>query len=181
MIDSFLTFAAEGDGLMRVINNFGVDLRVIVAHAINFTVVALALYHLAYKPVVNTMETRQDTIEKGLNDAAEAKKRLSEANREREEMLRDARQEAQRILSEYKDKAKVHYDQQVSETAGKIEEMTQKARESNELERKKMLSEVRQEVARLVVLTSSKVLRKDLSDQERQRLNESATQELAQL
>ena len=42
-----------------------------------------------------------------------------------------------------------------------------------------MLSDVRQEVARLVVATSSKVLSKELSDTDKQSFSDAAAKELA--
>ena len=50
---------------------------------------------------------------------------------------------------------------------------------ATELERQKMLSEVRQEVARLVVATTGKVLSRDLSDSEKATFSEAAAKELA--
>ena len=53
------------------------------------------------------------------------------------------------------------------------------ASEATELERQKMLSDVRQEVARLVVATSGKVLSRELTDAEKTSFSDSAAKELA--
>ena len=70
-------------------------------------------------------------------------------------------------------------DKKTQEAAAQAEAIIRKASEATELERQKMLSDVRQEVARLVITTSSKVLSRDLSDTEKQAFSESATKELA--
>jgi len=44
-----------------------------------------------------------------------------------------------------------------------------------------MLSEVRQEVARLVVLTSGKVLKRELGDEDKSRITKSAVEEIGQM
>jgi len=56
--------------------------------------------------------------------------------------------------------------------------MLAKAQQAIELEHAKMLQEVRGEIARLVTLTTSKVLAKELSPEERTRYTQAATQEL---
>jgi F-type H+-transporting ATPase subunit b len=70
-------------------------------------------------------------------------------------------------------------EQKTQEAATQAEAIMRKASEATELERQKMLSDVRQEVARLVVATSSKVLSRDLSDSEKQTFSDSAAKELA--
>jgi F-type H+-transporting ATPase subunit b len=78
-----------------------------------------------------------------------------------------------------RENAKAFEDKKTQEASGKVEEMISKAKEAIELERKKMLTEVREEVTRLVVNTSSKVLSKELSDDEKSRFSKSATEELS--
>ena len=65
------------------------------------------------------------------------------------------------------------------EATAHAEAIIRKAHEATELERQKMLSDVRHEVARLVVKTSSVVLDRDLSSDEKEQFSNSAASELA--
>ena len=65
------------------------------------------------------------------------------------------------------------------EAAAQAEAIIRKASEATELERQKMLSEVRQE-ARLVVETSAKVLTRELSADEKAIYSNAAAKELAE-
>ncbi len=87
--------------------------------------------------------------------------------------------DAQKILNETREKSEEMIEQKTQEAAAQAEAIIRKASEATELERQKMLSDVRQEVARLVVETSSKVLSRDLSDSEKQTFSDSAAKELA--
>ena len=170
-----LTFVAaagaEGDNLL---GTFGIDGAIIVAQAINFLIVVGALYWFAIKPVLSTMDERQKKIADGLQYAEEMKSKLAESEREQAELLKRASEEAQGIVKEARDQAKTYYDQQVQQTSGKVEEMIRSAKQANEFDREKMLSEVRQEIAQLVVATSAKVLDKELTDSDRSRYNDTA-------
>lgn len=171
--------AAEENKLTMITNKFGVSVPTLVAQMVNFCLVALALYFLAVKPVVATLDERQQKIADGLQYAEEMKTQLAEAERERAEKVKQAAIEAQAILAEARDQSKEMIEQKTQEAAAQAEAIIRKATEATELERQKMLSDVRQEVARLVVATSSKVLSRDLSAEEKSNFSESAAKELA--
>jgi F-type H+-transporting ATPase subunit b len=171
----------ESAGLVaEIAGQFGVSLQTLVAQVINFLIVAVALYYLAVKPVVATLDQRQKTISDGLQYAEDMKLQLAKAEQERAETIKKATLDAQRILAEAREQAKDLLDRKTNEAAAKAESIIHKAHEAIDVERSKMLSEVRQEVARLVVATSGKVLSRELSEQERSRFGEVAARELAQ-
>lgn len=170
--------AAADTGL---IDRFGIKLDLIIAQAINFIVVAFLLWRFAFKPVMATLDERQRKISEGLQFAEESKKQLEETEKRQAEVLRDANAKAQDILQEARDNAARFEEKMKQDTASQIEEMRKRADEANEREREKMLAEVREEIARLVVLTSGKVLQRDLNDNERSRLDKMAAEEISQL
>ena len=133
----------------------------------------------AVKPVAKTLDERQQKIADGLQYAEEMKEQLVKAERERDEKIKEAAQDAQRILSEAREQSKEMIEHKTQEAAAQAEAIIRKASEATELERQKMLSDVRQEVARLVVATSSKVLSKELSDADKQSFSDAAAKELA--
>ncbi|MFO8027300.1 MAG: F0F1 ATP synthase subunit B, partial [Opitutales bacterium] len=137
------------------------------------------LYFLAVKPVARTLDERQQKIADGLQYAEEMKTQLAEAERERAEKMKEAAQDAQRILGEAREQSKEMIEHKTQEAAAQAESIIRKASEATELERQKMLSDVRQEVARLVVATTSSVLSKELSEEDKQSFSDAAAKELA--
>lgn len=182
MLESLSFLAAAGtDSDAGLVGQFGINGKVIFAQVVNFIVVGFLLWRFAYKPVMETLEERQTKIADGLKFAEEAKQQLVDAEARQKEVLREANREAQKILHEARESSKAFEDKMKKETSRQIEDMRRRAEESNELERLKMLSEVRKEIARLVVLTSGKVLQRELQDSERERLNTTAMEEIARL
>lgn len=173
--------ADEANKLTIIFDTFGINGKILIAQAINFIVVAFVLWKFAFKPVMATLDERQRKIAEGLQFAEESKSQLEETEKRQAEVLREANTKAQEILHEARDNASEFEEKMKGETASQIEEMRKRSEESNELERKKMLTEVRQEVARLVVMTSGKVLQRELGDDEKQRLNKAAADEISQL
>ena len=171
----------EANKLVMITEKFGVSLPTLVAQMVNFCLVALALYYFAIKPVTKTLDERKQKISDGLQYAEEMKVQLAEAERERAAKVKEAAEEAQRILSEAREQSKELIEKKTQEAAAQAEAIIRKASEATELERQKILSDLRQEVAQLVVITSSKVLSRDLSDTEKQTFADSATKELASI
>ena len=162
-----------------ITDKFGVSVPTLIAQMVNFCFVALVLYYFAVKPISTTLEERQQKISDGLQYAEEMKTQLAEAERERTEKVKQAAIGAQKILAEAREQSKEMIEVKTQEAAAQAEAIIRKASEATELERQKMLADVRQEVARLVVATSSKVLSRDLSDAEKSTFSESAAKELA--
>lgn len=171
--------AGEAGKFQALAGKFGVSWPTLIAQMVNFCVVAAALYFFAVKPVAKTLNERQQKIADGLQYAEEMKAQLAEAERERAEKAKKAAQDAQHILSEAREQSKEMIEQKTQEAAAQAEAIIRKASEATELERQKMLSDVRQEVARLVVATSAKVLAKELSDADKESYADSAAKELA--
>lgn len=164
---------------IAIFDRFGVTWPTLIAQMVNFCIVAFLLYRFAVKPIELTLDERQKKIADGLQYAEEMKRQLAEAERERAEKVKAAAVEAQRIMGEARDQSKELIEKKIQEAAAQAEALIRKAGEASELERQKMLSEVRKEVARLVVATSSKVLSRELSDSEKQNFSDSAARELA--
>ncbi|MBC9867242.1 MAG: F0F1 ATP synthase subunit B [Opitutae bacterium] len=187
MIENALILAAaeaagsqeSANQILHIFDFFGLDIRFLVAQIVNFGIVAILLYKFAYKPVLATIEERQKKISDGLQYAEEMKAKLADAEKAHAATLQKAQQEAQTILGEARETAKLYLDKQTEAAAGKSEEIIAKAKEAIDLERNKMLTEVRGEVVRLVIDTTSKVLTKDLSEDEKSRFSKSAAEELA--
>jgi F-type H+-transporting ATPase subunit b len=167
------------DPIITTFRNMGVDWRLILVNAVNFGIVAAVIYYFGFRPVLKTMDERKKKIEDGLQYAEEMKKKLEEASVKEAEILKEARQEAQAIIEKARVAAKGLEEKQTQDTAAKIEQMLARGREAIEQERRKTFDELRGEIARLVVLTTSKVLTRDLADAEKAKINAHAAEELA--
>ncbi len=164
--------------LDNIATKFGIDEKYILMQVISFTIMAFVLYWFAFKPVLATMDERNQKIQDGLKYAEEMKTKLAETEMRTTELLQQAQAEAQKILTEARQQAKTLYDNQVREAAAQVEDMLAKGRQASELERRQILAEVRREIAHLVVLTTGRVLQKTLTSEEKARLSEAAAREI---
>ena len=166
------------NAVTRLMDTFGVQGNLLIAQIINFCLVSYVLYRFAVKPVLKTVEERQKKISEGLQYAEEMKAQLASAEKERLALLRKAQDEAQSLFAKTKQESEYYLQEQKKAADQKIEQMMQQAQDGIAMERKNMLSEVRAEVASLVVATTERLLKNVLTDDVRAKLNVQATSAL---
>lgn len=167
--------AAESASLVE---KFGIHWSHITMQAISFTILATVLWKFAFKPVLATMDEREAKIDSGLKYAEEMKVKLAEAETEKKKILQEASIEASTIVNEARQSAEARIAKSAQDAIKAAEDITKKAELQIQNDRKQMLAEARSEISRLVVATTSKVLAKELSAEEKSRYSESASSTL---
>jgi F-type H+-transporting ATPase subunit b len=166
-------------GITKITHDFGVNLPSIAAQALSFAVVAFILWRFGFKPVLAVLDERQKKIDSGLKYAEEMKAKLAATQQESAQLIKTAQLEAQKLVDEARKAAKEFADRQQADAAARAADTLAKAQQAIELEHRKMLDQARGEIARLVVITTERVLAKKLSEADRTAYNEAAVQELA--
>ena len=139
---------------------FGIDGKLLIAQAVNFGVLFVALTYLLYKPTKKTLDERRAKVAKGVEDAEEAEKKLAEADVTVGERLKSAESEAEGIVASAREagtseKARIVKDAETR--AASIEaESEARAREAAS----RALKESEREIARLAILAAEKAMRK---------------------
>jgi F-type H+-transporting ATPase subunit b len=80
-----------------LISIFHLDLGLFIAQLVNFAIVFSVLYFFAFKPLVKIMAERSAKIDKSLKDADETSRRLAAVAQEREEIVKEAKAQANLI------------------------------------------------------------------------------------
>lgn len=168
----------EPNGITKITQDFGISWPYFLAQVVSFSIVAFILWRFAFKPVLTTLDERQQKIASGLQYAEEMQAKLAAAQQESAGIIKKSQVEATRIIDEARKSAKDYLDRQTQEAAAKANDTLVKAQQAIELEHRKMLADARAEIARLVVTTTERVLAKKLTDADRSAYNEAAAKEL---
>ena len=164
---------------MELLDNLGVDGPKLIAQLINFGIVLLVLWKFAYKPVLEMLENRRQKIAQSMDEAEQIKTELAETQAERDKVMAEANQRAEKLIADAKEAAKQVGEAEGQRAVKQAEEIIRKAREATEADRERMLSELKAEVGRLVVETTAKVSGKVLTAEDQQRLIDETNKELA--
>ncbi len=75
---------------MELFSALGINLKILIAQFINFSIFFFVLYKFAYKPMLKFLDDRKQKIEKGLNDAEKANNKLIELEEKEKEIIAQA-------------------------------------------------------------------------------------------
>ena len=131
----------------ELIKTFHIDIKLIIAQLVNFGIVLLVLKKYAYGPVLKMMQERTDKIEKGMADAESAGKKILEIAEKEKEIVTKAEEIAKKNKEEIIIEAKNQSEKILSDSAKKIEQ-----------EKNQMMQEVKGQIAELVIAATGKVL-----------------------
>ena len=174
-----IALASLSDVPTRILEEFGVDTPLLIAQAINFVIVAFVIWQFAIKKILLTMDEREKKIADSLKNAEKIKLELEATEKQQNETLQEASLEAKKTVASAQEQAKSYIEAQKEEARKQAEEIVEKARSAMELERQRVLNEAREEISSLVILTTSKVLQRELGDDEKSRFSESAAKEIS--
>lgn len=162
---------------MEALANLGIDWKLFLAQAINFLVLLFILRRYAYRPMLEFLETRSDRIEQGLKDAEAAQVKLAQMETKEKATLATARDEARAIVNAAEAAAKKRDAERLAETEVKTKRFLEDARVKIEEEKQRVLSEAKQEIASLVVLSVEKILKEKIDGEKDKALIKQMIQE----
>lgn len=133
-----------------------------------FLVLLFLLRKYAWKPILNSVINREESIREGLESADKAKEQmrqlkednkvlLAEARMEREQIVKEAREAKDKMISEAKDKAK--------EEGAK---MIEAAKAAIQAERNAAVNELKSQVAELSIEIAEKIIKSEVSSDAKQ-------------
>jgi F-type H+-transporting ATPase subunit b len=146
----------------------GINLGYLVSQIVNFTLLAVLLYLVAYKPIMRMLDDRSARIKKGLEDAEQASKRAAEMEQEFEQRMVTARKEGQEIIAQATQMSEKTRQDILDKAREEASAIVERAKEDIARERELAMAELREQLADLSLAISEKVIGESL-DERRQR------------
>lgn len=140
------------------------ELGLIFWQIVVFGILFFLLSKFAWKPIINSLKERDQSIDDALQMAAKTRQEMAELKSGNEKLVAEAKAERDGIIKE----AKAAADNMIAEAkaaaieAARIE--NDKARVAFENEKQAAIAMLRKEAASLTIGVAEKVLRKELSD-----------------
>ncbi|HPA62423.1 MAG TPA: F0F1 ATP synthase subunit B [Spirochaetota bacterium] len=146
--------------------NLGLSILIVVSFLITYLIFA----KFFWKPILRTIREREEMIQTEIESSKKANIDSEKNIRESEEILLNTRKEAERIMLESKRNAeRIRAD--IVETAKLETQMIlQQARDQVEIERGRIIEDLRKDIAGLTILASQKILMRTLTTEENDRI-----------
>jgi F-type H+-transporting ATPase subunit b len=136
---------------------------------VSFGIIFFILKKFAWKPILNMLKEREDFITNALNSAENAKREMATLQSNNEKLLAEARNERDIMLKE----AREIKDQIIGEAKGAAQKEADKvmksARENIQSEKNAAIAEMKNQVAALSLQIAEKILKEELSSNEKQK------------
>ncbi|MBN8695113.1 MAG: F0F1 ATP synthase subunit B [Bacteroidetes bacterium] len=137
--------------------------------AVSFSIILFLLKKFAWKPILGMIKEREESIENALAAAEKAKEEMKALQSNNERILAEARAERDTLLKE----AREMKDKMIAEaktTATKEgERLLAIARENIQNEKMAAITELKNQVATLSIEIAEKILKSELSSDEKQK------------
>jgi F-type H+-transporting ATPase subunit b len=175
-LGDMLVFAAEEDsgGSFLVSPSVGLMIWTLLL----FGATLFILNKLVFPRIAEALDRRSKAIEESIEAAERAKHDADELLGEYRARLREAREQAEDIVTRARRAADNLADETKAEASKQREELLAAARRDIEHETRRALDELRREVADLTVTATEKITRKSLTEEDHRRLIEEALQEV---
>jgi F-type H+-transporting ATPase subunit b len=139
--------------------NFNLTL---IAQAVVFVAFFMFCAKFVWPPLLRAIESRQKHIADGLAEAERGRSSLTEAQKQTEVLMRDARARAQEIVAAAEKTASQRIEESKSQAKTEGERLVAAAKASIEQEVQSARQQLREQVAVLAVSGAEKILRREV-------------------
>jgi F-type H+-transporting ATPase subunit b len=145
---------------------------------VTFLILLALLARFAWRPLLDALEQRQDAIRKSLEDARQAKEELQRLQAESARILAEARGEAAGIISSTRSDAARFADEMKQKARADADALVRNAQREIDTQTLRAIDTIRREAVDLSVAVAAKILRRDISKADDERLVDDAIREM---
>lgn len=160
LTNSFVLGAAGG----------GVEWGTVIVTVITFAILLALLKKFAWGPLKEVMDKRERDINRDIDEAEEAKLNAQKLEEENKKTLKQTQDEVQRILEDARVQARKQHEEIIHEANIRANGMIETAQSEINSEKERALADINNQVSELSVLIASKVLQKEISEQDQKEL-----------
>ncbi|CAM3184841.1 F0F1 ATP synthase subunit B [Staphylococcus argensis] len=144
----------------------------VIVTLITFAILLALLKKFAWGPLKEVMDQRERDINKDIDDAEQAKARAQELEERNQQTLKETQEEVHRIIEDAKVQARQQHEEIIHEANVRANGMIETAQNEINSEKERALADINNQVSELSVLIASKVLQKEISEQDQKALVE---------
>ena len=146
-----------------MVEALGLSSTEFVFYVINFLILVGLLTKFLYRPFLNMLETRKQSIQDALDNAELINRRADEKMENYDRQIVKLEEQGREIIKEAKERAEKQADEIIEEAHSKANSIIVAAERQVELEKQKALEEMKQQVATLALLAAEKIVERSIA------------------
>lgn len=136
--------------------------------AVLFIALIFLLKRFAWKPILDSVNDREEGIREALESAENAKLEMKNLHADNEKLLKEARLEREAMLKEAREMRAKMIEDAKTDAKEEANKLITQAQASIQSEKKAAIAELKSQVASLSIEIAEKVVRQELSNKEKQ-------------
>ena len=145
---------------------------------LTFLVLVTLLAKFGWRPLLQALDSRQELIRKSLDDAQQARQELERLQHESAQIIRQARVDAEAVVAQSRSDAAKLREELRQKAKAEAEGIVRNAERQIQLETQRALQQIRHEAVDLSVMIASKILRRNLTKEDNEKLIEEALKQV---
>jgi F-type H+-transporting ATPase subunit b len=145
---------------------------------LTFLILVTLLAKFAWRPLLQALDSRQELIRKSLDEAQQARMELERLHHESAQILRQARVDAEAVIVQTRSDAAKLREELRQKAKAEADGIVRNAERQIQLETQRALQQLRHEAADLSVMIASKILQRNMTREDNERLIEEALKQV---
>lgn len=155
----------------------GINLPTLIAQLINFIILFVLLYFVAYKPLMKMLDERSRKVKESIEQTEYIQEQAAKADEEVARRIAEAGKEGQKIIDQAVKAGEETRLEVRKEAEKEAERLIARTQVEIQRERDEAIGELRKEFADLTILAAEKVIDRSLDKEAHRRLIERALEE----
>lgn len=145
-----------------MVEALGISFKEFIFYLINFLILMGVLTRFLYKPFLNMLATRKQSIKDALDNAELTNRRADEKMEQYSKRISKVEEESREIIRTAKIKADAQARDIIEDARKEAGDIIAKAEKTIEKEKEKAMEEMKQEIAVLAVMAAEKIVEREI-------------------
>ncbi|MGO4936734.1 F0F1 ATP synthase subunit B [Fundicoccus sp. Sow4_H7] len=146
-----------------------------------FVILLVIVKKVAWGPLMNILEARRETINADLSKASTERASAQEAKLEAQKILKNAENEAAKIVLQAKQQSLQIQDNMMEEAKANVVQLKTAAKADMERERQQTMGNMKSEITNIAIEIAEKIIKREINATDHQNLIEDFIQEMDDL
>jgi len=147
-----------------------INWKILVVQAITFLIGLLVLWKIAYKSIVQMLADRTNKIKSDFDKAEQERVAMEKLRAEYDAKLKDIEMEVKKLIGEATESGQKTKEEIVIEAREQAQKILEKANEKISIEREKAVKEMKDEIASISISMAEKVLKQTIDKKVQEKL-----------
>lgn len=145
-----------------MVEALGISLTQFIFYLINFLILVGVLTKFLYRPFINMLETRKQSIKDALDNAELTNRRADEKMENYNKRIAKVEEEGREIIRDARARADAQARDIIEEAGKQAADMISKAELTIQKEKERAMEEMRQDIAALAILAAEKIVEHEI-------------------